>query len=371
MDTWGVENMRISLSTLRDFTTAILTELGAPPGISEEVTESLLRADLTGYGTHGVGILPLYSQMVTDGAIVPNAKPTTEIKGTTASVNGNAGFGQLTGHEATAAGVALAKDEGVGLVGVQNGSHLGPIGEFAEESANQDVIFIGFTNTGGGAKNTAPCGGHRRKLSTNPIAFGFPTFDTLPFNIIADFATSQVSGSVIRNYHRSGEDLHPEWTTTDSGKPVADSAAFMQGEGALLPIGGRVTGHKGYALSVAAELLGGMVGGEAVVGEHEPTWLANGGAFIFIDPTRFVSREVLQQRVSALSTHLRSDTVRLPGEGMHNRRKRNRKRGIELAAYDLVPLAKLASQVGVDIPVQLLDAIENADDVDNEDVKTW
>ncbi|MEF8813750.1 MAG: Ldh family oxidoreductase [Halovenus sp.] len=362
--------MRVSPSTLRSFATGMLDALGAPDDTAEKVADSLCRADMTGYGTHGIAILPLYHQMIDAGALDPTAEPTAELAGSTARVDGHAAFGQLTGHEATATGVALAEDQGAAVVGIRDGSHLGPVGEFAEAAADAGMVLLAFTNTGGGAKNTAPFGGHERKLSTNPVAFGFPTFDALPFDIVADFATSQVSGSVIREHHRTGEQLHDEWTTTESGEPVPGTGAFMNGEGALLPLGGRVTGHKGYALSVAAELLGGLVGGEAVVGERDPTWLANGAAFVVVDPTAFVSRATIEQRVEALASHLRTDEVRLPGEGTHTRREASRENGVDVATHDLVPLAELASDLAVAVPEEVRDGLREADDVD-DDVRTW
>lgn len=363
--------MRIDIPTLRSFSESILKSLDTPTSTASTVTSSLLRADLSGFGTHGVGILPLYRDMIADGAIDPEAEPeTTQGPGCTGQIDGNQAFGQLTGKEATATGVALAEQFGVGVTGIRDGAHLGSLGEYAEQAAGEGHVFLGFTNSGGGAKNTAPFGGYERKLSTNPIAFGCPTFDVVPFDIVADFATSQVSGSTIREHHQRGESLRDEWTTTASGEPVADPEAFLAGEGALLPVGGRATGHKGFALSVAAELLGGLVGGEAVVGESERTWFANGGAFVVIDPSVFLNREILESRIEALANHLRSDTVRLPGEGSFRRRAHNRKNGIHVPGHRLVPLLNLAEDLSVEPPKEMQLAVDAIDDVP-DDVKTW
>lgn len=362
---------RRSPAELRAFASDVVEALGAPTDAAERVAASLVAADVRGYGTHGVGILPLYAEMVADGAIEPAAEPMVERgEGSTIRVDGRAAFGQLTAREATAAGVDLAEASGAAVVGFRDASHVGPLGEWARLVAGEEIIFLGFTNTGGGAKNTAPFGGHERKLSTNPVAFGFPTFGELPFDVVADFATSQVSGSVVRTHHRTGEPLDDEWTTTATDDPVGDPAAFMDGDGALLPLGGRVTGHKGYALSLAAELLGGLIGDSPVVGEADPDWLANGGAFVVVDPTRFVDPDRLRQRVRAVADHLRTDEVRLPGEGAHERRQRASEEGVELATGDLVPLMELAGDLGVSLPDWLRAAVSEADEVDN-DVRSW
>jgi uncharacterized oxidoreductase len=364
--------MRFDPATLQGFATAVLEGLGAPTDTAGAVAESLVRADVRGYGTHGVGILPLYAGMVDGGAIDPTATPsTTRGEGATASVDGETGFGQLAAREATAEGIAVAEEHAVAVVGLRDASHVGPVGEFAERAAETGLVFLAFTNTAGGATNTAAFGGSERKLSTNPVAFGVPTFDALAFDVVADFATSQVSGSVIRDHHRTGDPLDDEWTTTERGDPVDSPAAFMAGEGALLPLGGRTTGHKGYALSVVAELLGGLVGGNAVVGEADPEWLANGGAFVFVDPTAFLSVSDIETRLEHLAAHLHDeDGVRLPGEGAHRRAQDNRERGIVVPEHDLVPLAETAASVGVTPPASIRDALADADDVD-DDVQTW
>lgn len=364
--------VRFDPSTLRSFGRQLIEGLGAPSASARTVANSLVRADVRGYGTHGIGIIPLYARMVDDGAIDPTATPSTvRGDGATLHVDGEAGFGQLAAREATAEGIAAAKAHGVSVVGLRNASHVGSVGEFAERAAGAGMAFLAFINTAGGAKNTAAFGGKARKLSTNPVAFGIPTFDALAFDIVADFATSQVSGSVIRDRHRSGEPLHDEWTTTDSGDPVDSPAAFIEGEGALLPIGGRTTGHKGYALSLVAELLGGLVGQNPVVGEADPGWFANGGAFLLIDLTTFMPVPDIETRVAQLATHVASEEgVRLPGEGAHQRARAHRRGGVEVPEHVLVPLAETAASVGVAPPQPVRDALTDADDVD-DDVRSW
>ncbi|WP_255197547.1 Ldh family oxidoreductase [Halorarius litoreus] len=364
--------VRFDQTTLRAFSRDILDGLGGPPETARLVTESLVRADLRGYGTHGIGILPLYAGMVDDGAIDPLATPTVDRgDGATVRVDGQTGFGQLAAREATAEGIAVAEEYGVSVVGLRDASHIGPVGEFAERAAEAGMVFLAFTNTAGGATNTAAFGGAARTLSTNPVAFGVPTFDALPYDIVADFATSQVSGSVIRDHHRTGEPLDDEWTTTPSGDPVESPAAFMAGEGALLPLGGRTTGHKGYALSVVAELLGGLIGRNPVVGENDPEWLANGGAFVLVDPTAFLSVAAIEDRIGQFAAHLHREAgVRLPGEGAHQRTQTNRSEGIEIPEHDLVPLAETAAGVGVTPPAEIRAALDGAEDVD-DDLQTW
>ena len=231
------------------------------------------------------------------------------------------------------------------------------------------MVFLAFTNTGGGAKNVAPFGGHERKLSTNPIAFGVPTFSALQHNIIVDFATSQVSGSVIREHDRTGEPLDSEWTITNSGKAVSDARSFMEGMGALLPLGGRVTGHKGYGLAIIAELLGGLAGG-VVIGQDDPEWFSNAAMFIVIDPTRFLSIGEFEERITAIAEHLRDDNVRLPGEGAHQQKRNSDQNGVNIPEYVLESLYTLAEDLNVEIPALLSQHLTRATD-SHDKQKTW
>ena len=362
---------RVPRTDLEALALGILEALSAPADVAEIVSASLIDADMREYGTHGVGLLPLYADMIADGALDPVAEPriTTEHRGTL-MVDGERGFGHLTGTVIAEVGTATAERNATVVAGFKNASHIGRTGELAQRIAADGKIMLAYTNSGGGAKNTAPVGSHERKLVPNTIAAGIPTFGQLPFDIVVDFATSQVAGSTVRRYNRRGEPLHEEWTTTESGEPVTNPAEFMAGTGALLPLGGRVTGHKGYGLALTAELLAGFVGGEAVIGEADPTWFANGGVVIIIDPTAFVPREQLTARINALSAHLRVDGVRLPGEGAHKRRERALTDGVRVHSHDLMTVVNLAERQGVDVPETVRSAVEGLEDPD-DDVRTW
>ena len=362
--------MRFRHESIQSFAADLLSALGAPAQTASTVAASLIDGDLRGRSTHGVAMLPLYAEMIAAKAIDPSAEPAIEhLASCMISVEGRSAFGQVTGRIATATGIDTASNRGVAVIGLRNGSHLGRLGEWAEQAAAAGFVFMAFCNAGGGAKNMAPFGSHERKLSTNPIAFGIPTFDALPFDVIADFATSQVSGAVMGEHFRSGTALDDEWTITASGEPLASAQAFMAGEGALLPLGGRVTGHKGYALAVIAELLSGIAGG-AVVGEQEPEWFSNGGMWVLIDPTNFLSIKDIESRVASVAEHLRGDVVRLPGEGSHQHEIMAREEGLEFPGHVLASISTLAKKLDVDMPTDMAESAGTSCDAKNN-LKTW
>ncbi len=351
--------MSIDAELLQAFTQDMLCRLGAPTDSAVCVAESLVTADRLGCHTHGTGLLPLYRKMISAGALDPLAQPSLVASaGSVIRIDGHNGFGQLTGGLAVPTGVEKAQDGGISAVGICNGGHLGRLGEWAQMATSGGMIFLAFCNSGGGAKNVAPFGSDERMLSTNPIAFGVPAFDVLTHDIIADFATSQVSGSIVREHFLTGKSLHPEWVTGTNGDPLTDARDFIRGQGALLPLGGRVTGHKGYALAIIAEILGGIAGG-LMAGEHDPEWFSNAAFFLFVDPQRFIPREELGRRIAGLAAYLQEGGARLPGAGSQQREKETVEHGLELPHHACSALRRLASELQLEIPAALSD-IRNA-----------
>ena len=325
---------------------------------------------MRGSTTHGLGLLPIYARMVNDGAIDPLATATiTHKTDCIISVDGHDGFGQLSGELATTAAIKAAKKSGLAVVAIHNASHLGRLGEWAEQAADTGLVFTAFCNSGGGAKNVAAFGGHERKLSTNPVAFAIPTFSALPFNIVVDFATSQVAGSVIREHYHTGMPLHDEWTTTASGDPVDSALTFMNGGGALLPLGGRATGYKGYGLALVAELLGGIAGG-MVVGQHHPDWFSNAAMFNLVDPLHFLTVAEIEERVSAMATHLCEEKVRLPGQGSYERALLAKKQGISILPHETALLLNLANELGVKVADEIAASMPGAYNSE-EELRSW
>lgn len=361
--------MPMEAQLIQAFAVDVLRALGAPAESAARVADSLAGADRQGCHTHGTGLLPLYAKMIAAGALNPLAQPAVDsCAGSLTRVDGHDSFGQLTGELAVRIGIEKAQDGGIAAVGIHNGGHLGRLGEWAQMAASGGLLFLAFCNSGGGARNVAPFGGHERRLSTNPIAFGVPAFGALPHDIIADFATSQISGSVIREQYLTGGPLDPEWTTAANGEPLTEARDFIQGDGALLPLGGRVTGHKGYGLAIIAEILGGIAGG-LMAGEHDPDWFSNAALFLFVDPLQFIARDELKRRVAGLAAYLNDEGARLPGAGAHRREEETSGNGIELPDHVCSALRRLAGELQLELPATLPE-IANAVDGPGA-AKTW
>lgn len=344
----------VDAAELESFARTALAAVGAPPATAATVASSLVDADLAGHSSHGVVRVPYYADLADEGAIDPAADPIVEPAGPFHQVVGGAAFGQRTGQRAVDLLVETTRERGVAAVGVSDSGHIGRIGEWAEHVAGEGLVFASWVNLQGGAQRISPHGSADRRLGTNPLTFAVPAFDALPFDIVYDGATSQVAHGKILERDGSGDHLPAAWTVSASGDPVERAAAFEAGMGALLPLGGRETGYKGFGLATMAELFAAVVGDGPVSTEPEQDWVGNGAAFLAIDPAVFTTREAVASRVAALAEHIRSaepigdEPVLLPGEREYETRRRRVDGGIPVSAAVAEALRDSAATTGTE-----------------------
>lgn len=359
---------RIPPQTLLDVTTELLEAFGTPKPEAEAVAASLVSAEIRGHNSHGViRLTTTYEAMIEDGAIDPEATPIAERQSASiASVDGNGAFGQLTGGAVVDVGTEAAEEAGVAVVGVRNGAHLGRIGEWAERAADAGLASFGFVNSGGTSQTVAPPGSADRVFATNPVTVGIPTFDVLDFPIVLDMATSQVAHGKITKRAVDGGTVPEEWTVTETGEHVREASAFEEGEGALLPLGGRASGRKGFGLALCAELFGGIIGRGNVVGQNGNEHVNNAGTFVFVDPLGFSSRGEVERVVRTVHEEIRTanypsavetgaatkgERAFLPGEPEHETRVRYESEGVPLTEGAIDALTVLAEERGVETPL--------------------
>ena len=171
-----------------------------------------------------------------------------------AVVDGQFGFGQVMGEQATKLGIDKCSRQGVAVVALRNSGHLGRIGDWAEMAAHAGKVSLHFVNTSGGGILVAPFGGSERRLSANPIAAGVPVEGGPP--IILDISTCTIAEGKIKVAFNKRANVPDGCILDGEGNPTNDPTSFYATPpGAILPFGG----HKGYGLSVIAEVLAGAL----------------------------------------------------------------------------------------------------------------
>src|SRR5205814_5331170 len=173
-----------------------------------------------------------------------------------ADVDGQCGFRPDMGDRAMQVGIAKCAKLGLAAVALRNPGHLGRIGDWAELAAHAGLLSLHFVNTSGVGILVAPVGGSERRLSANPVAAGIPVRNGPP--IIWDISTSMVAEGKIRVALNKGVTV-PDGCLIDSeGRPTNEPKVFYgPPPGAILPFGG----HKGYGLSIIADILAGALTG--------------------------------------------------------------------------------------------------------------
>lgn len=118
--------------TLKAFIVSVFDRWGTPPAIADLTAALMVRTDLRGVDSHGVGMLPTYQRWHRRGWIVPAAEPkVARDEGTTAVVDGQQAFGHCTATLAMELAIAKARAHGVGFVTCRNSNHYGAAANYS------------------------------------------------------------------------------------------------------------------------------------------------------------------------------------------------------------------------------------------------
>ena len=332
------------------FTGNILRACGLPAADAALAAKLIVEADLTDASAHGVFRLPEYSLDLQKGLINAVAALRVAQNGvSTALVDGDNGMGHLAAAEAARTAVALARDSGVGWVGVHRSNHAGAGAIYAEIAAAEGMI--GIYAAVSGANMMAPWGSGTPLLGTNPLAIAVPAGNGATFLI--DMATSVSSFGAVKKAAQNGQPIPEGWMLDrQTGETLTDSGAI--GQGVLTPLGG----HKGSGLAIAIGLLAGVLNGAAFgsdvrsidVPATQPT--NTGQLVIAVDPSRFMPAAVFTSEVarhlasiSALTPLPAMPGVRWPGERRGKLRAERLASGIPLDPALAQRLAALAERL--------------------------
>lgn len=205
------------------------------------------------------------------------------------------------------------------------------------------------TSFGAGPFAGTPYGGAGRVLSTNPISFGIPLGDRPPF--ILDFATTAVAEGKLKVAQAKGIPVPDGWIVDAEGRPTNDVEAFYTGGGMLQPFGG----HKGYALSLAIEILSIALTAAEVPGDERGR--KNGAFFLAINPAAIRSLDDFVAEATAICARAAgvpaapgSPGVMIPGQPESTNRQKRLADGVEIAESTWEAIQKTAEELGARLP---------------------
>jgi hydroxycarboxylate dehydrogenase B len=336
-----------SASQLESLATGIFLGVGAPRDIAQHVAKSLIQSNLMGHDSHGILRIPSYLEAIDKGTCVPSAiASVAKETPTTAMVDGNWAFGQITATFATKLAIEKARTSMVAAVTTSRCNHVGRLGEYTDLAAQEGMVAImagGTFNSGG----VTPFGGASRVLGTNPLAMSVPGNEDGP--VLADIATSVVAEGKLRVARAKHVPVAPGTIVDKDGNPTTNAEDYYAG-GSLLTFGG----HKGYVLSVMVDLLGRAL----TDGMKEATNGISFGNFLVVvnveafRPLVEYRTEVTErlQEIKAAKPAPGVSEVLVPGEPERRTKAQRSKDGVVLAEDTVSALKQVADRFGVAMP---------------------
>ena len=353
-----MDYVRLSAPALTEIGARIFAAAGGSREEALEIATNLVGANLAGHDSHGVFRIPRYLDWLRRGHLHFGRRISVLSENAVmASLDGNHGFGQVLGRQAVEFGLAKAQANGLALVALRHGGHLGRIGAWAELAAEAGYVSIHFVNVAN-SNLVAPYGGRERRMSTAPVAIGIP--NGADDHFILDFSTARSAEGKILVAYKSGKPVPEGYLIDGDGKfstdPLALYGKIPEGEapnprggpGALVAMGD----HKGSGLALACELLAGVVTGSGTASNGPHPW--NGMLSIYIDPQKLDRKQDFPQLVSGYIDFVRSckpqpgvERVMVPGDPERRSRKERLANGIPLAADGWNDILRSAEALGV------------------------
>jgi uncharacterized oxidoreductase len=325
--------MLIDHGKLTEVVKLICINAGTEPDDALQVASLLVAANLKGHDSHGVQMLPIYIFNISQGHLKPRQHAELISRtGSSLIVDGLTGYGQVVGPEATDMGLEIAAEAGVAIVALKNAHHLGRIGGMGEQCAARGFVSMHYVNVVGHQPVAAPFWGKQPRMVTNPYCCAIPVSGGDP--IVLDMATSAIAYGKVRVAHNRGEQV-PDGSLIDhEGNETTDPGImFSQPMGALSHFGK----HKGYALALVCEILGGaLAGGWTIQPENpRPGTVVNNMLTVILNPDLLGDKALFQSEIRAMIEYVKSsppvagvDEVLVPGEPERIAQKQRQAEGI-------------------------------------------
>lgn len=349
-------NGRHDAAELRAFAADMLMAAGQSEAHARAVADTLVEADLLGYTTHGIQFLPQYCEALEKGAMTPDGEPElVSDKGSELIYDGYMISGPYCMRTAVAAALERSGKHGVVTALVRRAHNTACLATYllpVIKAGCAGLIFV----SGPAGRAVSPPGGREGRMSTNPMAAGFPT----PGDpVLIDMATSATTNRLTERLARSGLQHRGEPMLDADGNPTNDPNVLTGGGGgSIRPLGGDANEHKGFALSLMIEALSACLsgGGRALAAETEKP--VGSSAFIqIINPDAFAGRDVFLKEIGLLASQVKdtpprpgSDGVRMPGHRAFAARRDHLENGVVLHESIRPHVEPVAQRYGISFP---------------------
>ena len=352
----GVDGgIRFPADRLRAWSEQVFQKVGVAKADAALLTDTLIEANFRGVDTHGVTrVLCTYVKRIQAGVMSPRTElAVVREQASTALIDCKNSIGQVGAARAMRLAIDKAAKTGVAFVAVTHSNHYGAAAYWAMMAPEHGMI--GFSSTNAPA-TVAPTGGRTAMLGTNPFAIAIPAGQEQP--MVLDLATTVVARGRVMLYAKQNKPLEPGWAFDERGVPTTDPHAALKG--LLAPIGG----YKGYGISLAIDLLCGVLTGSSY-GSHFPGFLADnlkeptdvGSVFAAINVESFMDlpefKASMDKALREMKNSERAEGVKriyIPGEIELETKADRLKNGIPIPEAVGQDFIALGQELGVPFP---------------------
>jgi hydroxycarboxylate dehydrogenase B len=318
---------------LKAVTHLIARRMGSEEGEAAQVADHLVRANLAGHDSHGVGMLPTYVRLLHAGLLVPNQTAETVLDaGALLVIDARRGYGQRMAADAVKRAIARAKEQGACVLAFRNSSHIGRIGTYAELAASQGCAFTAFVNVADHHDVQATWQSAEPRLGTNPFCAAVPGPDGPA--VMLDMATTTIAAGKARVAYNKGVTVADGCLIDEAGNRTNDPTGFIRDHtGALRAFGT----HKGSGLAVMCEIMASAVAGGQGAFHEAKGGVLNSMLATIIDLSKLGDPEKIAADIQAVKSHVKSarpgpgfDEVLTPGEPEKRYTAKRTEQGIEV-----------------------------------------
>ena len=345
-----MSEIRISQSDCELWIANTLQAIGLNAVAAHSIAHSLVQTSLWGIDSHGIGRITHYLARFESGSI--HTDPEIKFSQTgpgTGNLDGGDGHGIVLLQLAADRAIELAKNAGIGVVGVSNSSHCGAIGLYTRKITEAGMIGIAFTHSDA---LVVPHLGKKAFFGTNPISIAFPTENPRQ-PLCLDMATSIIPWNYIMNAKREKSTIPAGYGVDVNGEDTTIAEEIVAVKPTSL--------HKGYAMSFLIDMLCGPLNGMKFGPDITPMYQKLdekrklGSLVLALDPVKFAGLDYIKSACSAAINQVKAQgsAILFPGEPEYLSEKKRTVDGIPVTEAMASEFQYWSDRLGVSNPIYL------------------
>lgn len=319
--------VRIPFEEMKQEFRRVLLKAGFTPDRADQLADVFTQNSLDGVASHGWNRFPDLIKQIERGYVKIEAEPEKVAAfGAWEQWDAKFGPGPLNALAATNRAMELAREYGVGCVGLKNTNHWMRAGAYGRRAAEAGFVFLCWTNA---IPTMPPYGARENRLGNNPLVIAVPRAEG---PVVLDIAMTQFSFGKLEVVRRSGEKLPVPGGFDAEGQPTQDAAAILDG-GRPLPIGYWKGSGLAFVLDLTATLIAGGLATHQIAQKEVEFGVSQ--VYLAFDVSKTGSATLINQTVDEIVKDLHETApdgegqeVLYPGERVLRTRQANLEKGI-------------------------------------------